>query len=237
MTSLLELSRDFTTNHPGLLVFDEPKQQSAKDLSFEELLKRVSMSVKFGQQVIFATSEEPEKLKQMLTAVPHTYVEFTGRIIRPLSEFPIKESGISEFFPDAYPQLEEMVENAFSDLDFWLEDEDGEIVDINVNNVEILGSYSVASTENQKLVEITARVSFSADVLYDNPDMIYHDKEEGRHIAMEQIEATLDREIEIQAEVYYSATSTEPPEILIDRLKIIQDKIAIRVLGDAYPYK
>ena len=86
LTGLLEVSRDFTTHHPGLLVFDEPKQQSTKVLSFGELLKRISRSKEFGQQVIFATSEEPAVLKQMLDGVPHTYIPFEGRIIRPLSD-------------------------------------------------------------------------------------------------------------------------------------------------------
>jgi hypothetical protein len=40
------------TNHPGLLVFDEPKQQSAKDVSFAELLRRASTSLGHRQQVI-----------------------------------------------------------------------------------------------------------------------------------------------------------------------------------------
>ena len=58
LLGMLEVSRSTTTNHPGLVVFDEPRQQSTKDLSFRELLKRASESGRFGQQVIFFTSEK-----------------------------------------------------------------------------------------------------------------------------------------------------------------------------------
>lgn len=85
LAGLLELSRDFATNHPGLLIFDEPKQQSAKDLSFSQLLRRASESANFGQQVIFATSESRERIREMVSDILTTYIEFDGRIIRPLS--------------------------------------------------------------------------------------------------------------------------------------------------------
>jgi hypothetical protein len=85
LNGLLELSRYFATNHPGLLIFDEPKQQSAKKISFTELLKRASESGAFGQQVIFATSEDRQNLEDMLKNIAHEYIPFEGRIIRPLS--------------------------------------------------------------------------------------------------------------------------------------------------------
>jgi hypothetical protein len=130
-----------------------------------------------------------------------------------------------------------MIQNAFGDLEFLLEDEDGEVLDVIVNNVEILSQFPVVSSQDQKEVEITARVSVSADVSYNDPDSIYYDKEEDRHIAREQIRTTLDRDVEIQAEVYFSVSNTEPNEIFISNLKIIQETIAISVLEDAYPYK
>lgn len=91
LNGLLELSRNTTTNHPGLLIFDEPKQQSAKDLSFKELLVRVSRSVAWGQQVVFATSENPEALAEMLSGIPHTYIGFEGRTLSPIEKQPSRD--------------------------------------------------------------------------------------------------------------------------------------------------
>lgn len=84
LNGLLELARAFDTNHPGLLIFDEPKQQSTKGLSFKELLSRVGRAKDFGQQVIFATSEDRPTLASALEGVNHTYFEFTDRILQPI---------------------------------------------------------------------------------------------------------------------------------------------------------
>jgi hypothetical protein len=86
LNGLRELATEFPTNHPGLLVFDEPRQQSAKDLSFAQLLVRVANAGKFGHQVIFATSEREETILPMLDGVDHTYLPFVGHMIARVNE-------------------------------------------------------------------------------------------------------------------------------------------------------
>ena len=81
LVGMLELSRTDSTNHPGLLVFDEPRQQSTKDVSFVQLLKRASSASACGQQVVFFTSEEPSRLNNGLAGVGHSLLEFKGRLI------------------------------------------------------------------------------------------------------------------------------------------------------------
>lgn len=82
LDGLLEISRTETTNHPGCLIFDEPKQQSAKDISFKELLTRAASSIKFGQQVIFFTSENRERLNVHLKELAHSINTFEGRVLK-----------------------------------------------------------------------------------------------------------------------------------------------------------
>jgi len=81
-TGLLELARTQATNHPGCVIFDEPRQQSAKDVSFAELLRRASNAGAFGQQVIFFTSENLERLRGHLQTVPHTLLSYDGRMLK-----------------------------------------------------------------------------------------------------------------------------------------------------------
>jgi hypothetical protein len=81
---MLELSRSSRTNHPGLLVFDEPKQQSTRDLSFAQLLRRASSAGTAKQQVVFFTSESRDRLGQHLASLPHTWRDFEGRILKPI---------------------------------------------------------------------------------------------------------------------------------------------------------
>lgn len=84
LSGLLELSREFETNHPGLLIFDEPRQQDANEMSYSALLKRSSMASEYNQQVIFATSEKRDTLEAALKDYEHDYHDFDGKIIQKL---------------------------------------------------------------------------------------------------------------------------------------------------------
>jgi len=85
LVSLLEMGRRFPTNHPGLLILDEPRQQSARRESLGELLRSAGSAGQLGQQIIIATSEDPETLRPLLAGVPHVRRDFEGRILKPLS--------------------------------------------------------------------------------------------------------------------------------------------------------
>ena len=84
LNGLLELSRTEKTNHPGCIIFDEPRQQSTRDVSFGELLRRASAAGQYGQQVIFFTSENQERLKTHLSGLSHTFTPIEGRVLKKL---------------------------------------------------------------------------------------------------------------------------------------------------------
>ncbi len=88
LLSMLELARrkEFITNHLGIVVFDEPKQQNAQDISLEQLLFRAAASLTHNQQVIVATSEEAVRLSPMLASIECKYLNFPvgGRLIEKL---------------------------------------------------------------------------------------------------------------------------------------------------------
>ncbi|MBP2236167.1 putative nucleic acid-binding Zn-ribbon protein [Sinorhizobium kostiense] len=81
---LLELASDKSTNHPGVLVFDEPRQQSSSRPSFQNLLKRASVAKKRNQQVIFSTSDDLETLKSITSSIDCEEVIFPGYILQKL---------------------------------------------------------------------------------------------------------------------------------------------------------
>lgn len=86
LISLFSLREKFHTNHPGILVFDEPRQQEANKLSFTGLLKGASEAASSGQ-IIFATSEEEDVLKVALEGCKYTLRSFSpvdGKILRKL---------------------------------------------------------------------------------------------------------------------------------------------------------
>jgi hypothetical protein len=85
LLGLLEVSNDLDTNHPHVLVFDEPRQQSAKELSFAALLRRAAGQPP-GDQVVFATSEGLDSLRHMLQGLPHTLHAESGYLLKPVSD-------------------------------------------------------------------------------------------------------------------------------------------------------
>lgn len=66
---LLETARVKQTNHPGIVIMDEPRQQSADEESFRAFLARASLAESFGQQVIVATSENRAVLDRALLSL------------------------------------------------------------------------------------------------------------------------------------------------------------------------
>lgn len=84
MLGLLEVARSQSTNHLGLLLFDEPRQQSTAKVSFQRLMKRATLASGHDQQVIFATSEESGTVSAALKGKPHTLRTFDTNILGPL---------------------------------------------------------------------------------------------------------------------------------------------------------
>ncbi|WP_234006972.1 hypothetical protein [Cronobacter malonaticus] len=84
---MFTVGQHFATNHPGVLIFDEPRQQEAKKVSFAELLRDAAETTKDSGQIIFATSEDENVLVEALDGYQYTIVSFDeidGKVIRKL---------------------------------------------------------------------------------------------------------------------------------------------------------
>jgi len=86
LMAFLEIARDCPTNHPGILLLDEPKQQSTADAGLASFLERAAQSRDAGHQVIVATSESANTLERMLSHLKEkvAYRTWPGRMIGPL---------------------------------------------------------------------------------------------------------------------------------------------------------
>lgn len=78
---LLDLSRTRTTNHPGLVVFDEPRQQEAAETSVAGLLTEAARIAKSGAQIVIATSEDLATVKNFVANVDRQLLVFERRLI------------------------------------------------------------------------------------------------------------------------------------------------------------
>jgi hypothetical protein len=79
---LLELGHQHPTHHPGMLLLDEPRQQSSSRLSFGKLLERAAERQRADQQVIVSTSEDLETLRDILSRIGCKETIIFGYVIK-----------------------------------------------------------------------------------------------------------------------------------------------------------
>lgn len=81
--SLIVVSRDFETNHPGLLILDEPKQQNTPNVGL--FAKRVAEAKNFQEQVLIATCDPVETIEKELKGIEYNLISYgTDRIFQKL---------------------------------------------------------------------------------------------------------------------------------------------------------
>lgn len=84
LIGLLEVGNAFETNHPGVVVFDEPRQQAAAELSFEALMRQAAETVEERGQILFATSESHDTLNRMSSGLNLSITAYRGKILERL---------------------------------------------------------------------------------------------------------------------------------------------------------
>ena len=86
LLSFFQLARAANTNHPGFLIFDEPRQQEADRMSFNSLIRLSAERAGQDRQIIVATSETPAELATALAGLSVNLIRMEGLIIAPKSE-------------------------------------------------------------------------------------------------------------------------------------------------------
>src|SRR5690606_18279370 len=70
-----------STNHLGLLILDEPRQQETKEVNFKTFIERASETRNMKRQVIIATSEKHADLTRMTEGLPVNVINFETPLI------------------------------------------------------------------------------------------------------------------------------------------------------------
>ncbi|MBD2806411.1 hypothetical protein ABLB84_13890 [Xenorhabdus szentirmaii] len=86
MLTLDEKPNVESTNHLGLLILDEPRQQEAKNESFKEFITKVAEIKRSGKQVIIGTSEEYSDLQSTIKNLEVNLRHFDSDIIKKLDK-------------------------------------------------------------------------------------------------------------------------------------------------------
>src|SRR5690606_3987746 len=82
--ALLETSKQLGGNHPKLLIFDEPQQQSASTTDFHAFLKELSIH-EDAQSIVFASFQNSIKdFEEATEGLKFTKIESNGRFVKKL---------------------------------------------------------------------------------------------------------------------------------------------------------
>ena len=80
--ALLESTNDLEeAHHPGLLIFDEPRQQETAPVSFHSLVARASRIPK-NLQILFTTSEDKATLRRAIAELDLHFIDLTGYLLQ-----------------------------------------------------------------------------------------------------------------------------------------------------------
>jgi DNA repair exonuclease SbcCD ATPase subunit len=84
MYSLLTLDsrlNGLSTNHLGLLMLDEPRQQETKEVNFKTFIEKAARTFEMDKQVIIATSEKHDDLLKMIDGLKVNVISFESPVI------------------------------------------------------------------------------------------------------------------------------------------------------------
>lgn len=129
------------------------------------------------------------------------------------------------------------VERRFGDLGFWLEDQDGDVENIDVHSVTINDIFVIKIEGEVATFELTATVSFACDLHYDDMNTAVYDSEDKRLIVLNRISETVERDEQIPVELHVAFDLGDEEHFDIVDMKLNQGKDIGVVQDDDYPYK
>ncbi len=134
-------------------------------------------------------------------------------------------------FHDVKRIVEEMAREEFEGRHMWLEDQDGEALEIRVSHLHLYPESVVSITETTAVFSLLARFHFEADIKYVDPDSVYSDSETQTEMYFRSIEATVERSLEVPIEVELSFSPDDLEDTSIDRVTVNSDE-SVRIWAD-----
>lgn len=137
-------------------------------------------------------------------------------------------------------EIKGAIERAFCNLGFYLDDQQGDVLDVTVTDIEITDQALIEVNKDHAVVEITAKVYFNADVEYDDLETATYDSEDKVLIPWRTVNKTVERDTEVTVYVHLNLDLDNPDLFKIADLSIGTGRrfdIAITAEDDNWPYK
>lgn len=137
-------------------------------------------------------------------------------------------------------KLEAAIEERFTQLGFYLEDQNGEVENVQVLRVTLDDDFFVIriKDDSEATLELSAGIEFTCDLNYDDMSTAIWDSEDKCYIYLERVsEDDVERKEEVSVEAQVSFDLADKMYFEIEELEVNRGK-DIGVMQDAdYPYK
>ena len=139
---------------------------------------------------------------------------------------------IIEFLIKNTKRIIPKIEKDFLQLGFYLSDQDGDVDDINITQVSEPEVFLIDVNDGYAIFELTFNLSYSANVIYDDLETASYDSEDKILIPWRKIDAIVDREEVIVAEVVVIFKHQEPHDFKIEEVSITSPKNDVSVYAN-----
>jgi hypothetical protein len=151
-----------------------------------------------------------------------------------LNLFSLEDKDISAYaiaaFESLLDDIKDRTEKQFDWLGFILQDEEGDIDNVEADAVEILDKYLVMAGEMRAIFTVDVEVEFSADITYGDMANSFYDGEEGTYVHLEYITETIERTEQVVVEVQLAyELNKDPNTAQLISVEILQRDIDVYV--------
>lgn len=135
--------------------------------------------------------------------------------------------------------IEQAISDTFLYQGFWIDDQDGEVNEVRINEQMIDDMLILKIDQNSAVIEYDVITNISADLVYDDLDTAVYDSEEKVLIPLHTIEKTVEQNISYTATIYIAHDVDKPELFKIDRIDINSSRSYDFPISsdDEWPYK
>ena len=162
-------------------------------------------------------------------------------------EFHDKElaRSVNELLNKNQDAIIEAIAESFCNQSFWIEDQDGDVNDVRVNELEVSEMLILEVTQDSAFVLVDVETNFSADLTYDDRETAVYDSEDKVLIPLRTIDKTVDQDVKYAAAVRILHDVKNSEYFIVNRVELQPDQASgfelyadfvIRI-DNEWPYK
>ena len=135
--------------------------------------------------------------------------------------------------------IDEAIGVSFCEQGFWIEDQDGDVGEVKVNQLEIDDILILDIEQESAVFHVNVNTYFSAYLSYADMDTAVYDSEDKVLLPWHTIEKTVDRDVEYAATIHVSHDVKNSGSFIVERVEIEteQDFGFAVVADDEWPHK